>query len=123
MSSPKKPNHRLDKLGFVLFGLALSSLMLSLSLLSDIELNIRTSFEVLLFSLILFLSYFIHSRKKPYPIIRFELFKQINVFHQYPWRIVFSHLFSVDYPSTAFIFSNQLHQSQFSRFYRLLSYH
>ncbi|MDQ5884691.1 MAG: hypothetical protein QG556_1031 [Pseudomonadota bacterium] len=77
---PKKPNHRLDKLGFVLFGLALSSLMLSLSVLSDIELDIRTSFEILLFSMILFLSYFIHSRKKSHPIIRFELFKQKTFF-------------------------------------------
>lgn len=73
---PKKQSHRLDKLGFVLFGLGLSSMMLSLSVLSDMELDIRTAFEILLFSLILFLSYFIHSRKKLHPIIRFELFKQ-----------------------------------------------
>lgn len=72
----KLSHHRLDKVGFILFGLALSSLMLSLSILSDIEINLNTAFEILLFSLILFLCYFIHSKNQAHPIIRFELFKQ-----------------------------------------------
>jgi EmrB/QacA subfamily drug resistance transporter len=73
---PSKKIHPLDKLGFVLFGLALSLMMLSLSMLSNIEIKLHIAFEILLMSLIFFLSYFIHSRKQKNPIILLSLFKQ-----------------------------------------------
>jgi EmrB/QacA subfamily drug resistance transporter len=74
---PQMKRHRvskLDKLGFVLFGLGLSCLILGLSCLSEFHLPIRNAIISLGLALSLLLFYIIHSHRQPHPIIELKLF-------------------------------------------------
>lgn len=74
LESKTKDIHRLDKLGFILFGLGLSLLTFGLSAISESSINKRTAYMIILFSVILLLFYWIHSRKERFPIVNTKLF-------------------------------------------------
>lgn len=72
---PKQNTYRLDKLGFLLFALALSSFLFYLIILSDFDMNFQYSNQIVLFSIVCFLLYFIHSKNQRHPIVLLKLFR------------------------------------------------
>jgi EmrB/QacA subfamily drug resistance transporter len=66
--------HRLDKLGFILFGLGLASLTFGLSALSETAIDKSLVTLILLLAGLLLLFYFRHSRKQIHPIVNTALF-------------------------------------------------
>ena len=67
--------HALDKMGFVLFGLALAGLTFGLSALSENTVNISVSLSIILISLFLLVLYYLHSYHLSNPIIKTDLLK------------------------------------------------
>lgn len=65
---PKKV-YPLDKLGFILFGGSLAGFTFGLSAFSESTLARSTALYITLFSFMLFLGYFWHSRNKKHPIV------------------------------------------------------
>ena len=65
---PKKI-YPLDKLGFILFGGSLAGFTFGLSAFSESTLARSTALYITLFSFVLFLGYFWHSRNKKHPIV------------------------------------------------------
>lgn len=70
---PARPVHRLDILGFVLFGSGLAALTLGLSAISEAAVSTRDSFLIIGFSIILLAWYIVHSKGKPHPIVKIDL--------------------------------------------------
>ncbi|CEG56363.1 MFS transporter [Legionella fallonii] len=64
-----------DALGFILFGGSLALLCFSLSQLSESGVNIHSIVLMLLISLFMFISYFIHAKNYPHPVINTKLFR------------------------------------------------
>jgi EmrB/QacA subfamily drug resistance transporter len=66
--------HRLDKIGFILFGLGLATLTFSLSAFSEKSIKLSHTILVLIISIILLGWYWVHSKKQTHPIINTKLF-------------------------------------------------
>jgi EmrB/QacA subfamily drug resistance transporter len=67
--------HALDKLGFILFGLALAGWTFGLSSLSQTTTHWINTLGVLVFSTLLLILYIKHSRKHPFPIVNVDLWQ------------------------------------------------
>ena len=63
----------LDKLGFILFGAALSGFTFGLAALSETTVNSSIAFSIILFSVILLIAYMMHSRRLLHPIVKTDL--------------------------------------------------
>jgi EmrB/QacA subfamily drug resistance transporter len=68
------PVPRLDKFGFILFGLGLSGLTFSLSILSESNISITEILFIISASIFLLISYVLHSRHQAHPIVKTTLF-------------------------------------------------
>lgn len=66
--------HRLDKIGFILFGTALAAFTFGLSMLSETLINQMYALSLLAIAIGLFALYFFHSRKQANPILNTTLF-------------------------------------------------
>jgi len=71
---PRK-THPLDFWGFILFGGSLAVLCLSLSELSETQINLNAIFLKLAISGLMMLAYFLRARHVPYPVIKTSLFR------------------------------------------------
>jgi len=71
----KQNVHKLDYFGFVLFGGSLSSMVFSLSALSEDSVNHHFIFAVIACSVAMFVIYIWHSRKLAHPILETSLFR------------------------------------------------
>ena len=72
---PPRPAHKLDKLGFLLFGAGLGTLTFGLSAFSESAINNVYSVLTIALSVLLLLLYAKHSYKKRHPIVRSQLLK------------------------------------------------
>lgn len=63
----------LDKVGFILFGTALGGLSFGLSALSETTISSVQGLVIILFSLLVLLTYFRHSNKQDHPIVKTSL--------------------------------------------------
>jgi EmrB/QacA subfamily drug resistance transporter len=81
---PKKSTHKLDKLGFILFGSSLALLTLGLSLFSESSVPSLYSIMMVFIALLLMVSYQLHSRKIKHPIVNIQLLK-IRTFNLSVW--------------------------------------
>ncbi len=70
----KKVVPPLDKMGFLIFGFSLAGFLFALSALSESIMDIRLSIVVFVFSIILMIAYFRHSRHETHPIVKTDLF-------------------------------------------------
>lgn len=66
--------HRLDKIGFILFGFGLATLTFALSAFSEKSIKISYTILVLITSFVLLTGYWIHSKRESHPIINTKLF-------------------------------------------------
>lgn len=65
----------LDKLGFIYFGTSLAAFTFSMSELSESGSQTYFAFFIMLIAFLLLITYAVHSRKRPHPIVKVELFK------------------------------------------------
>lgn len=66
---------RLDKIGFILFGLGLAGFTLGISGLSETEIQPFWPLILIIISIFLLVLYFVHSRRKKHPIIKTDLLR------------------------------------------------
>ncbi len=89
---PKVTVHALDKLGFILFGLGLSTLTFGLSSLSDNFFSTTSSVLALVLAGLLLLTYALHSKNLKNPIVRLDLFEiktfKISMLNNTLFRII-----------------------------------
>ena len=67
--------HPLDKWGFIFFGVALAGISLGLSALSETTVNNAIALSLILFSMIVFIVYCVHSRNELHPIVKTDLLR------------------------------------------------
>ncbi len=67
--------HKLDITGFLLFGLGLAGLTFGLSALSEEGLNLSIIIPIIAFSLLLLISYILHSKRQNFPVLNTNLFR------------------------------------------------
>ena len=65
--------HRLDILGFILFGIGLGGFVFALTLFSELEIDIHLGYWLLLGSISLLLIYMIRAKNQTYPIVKTSL--------------------------------------------------
>lgn len=70
----KKVAPPLDKIGFMMFGLALAGFVFGLSALSETIMDVRLSLIIFIFSIGLMVTYFMYSRHQIHPIVKIDLF-------------------------------------------------
>ena len=91
-TAPKK-SRPFDVKGFILFGGSLSLLCFALSELSESKVGLQSIVYMLMISLCMFITYFIHARFYKYPVINISLFKfrtfRISVFGNLSTRLGF----------------------------------
>lgn len=91
-TAPKK-SRPFDVKGFVLFGGSLSLLCFALSELSESKVSLHSIVYMLMISLCMFITYFIHARFYKYPVINISLFKfrtfRISIFGNLCTRLGF----------------------------------
>ena len=71
----KYPVPSIDKLGFMLFSIALTSFILGFSELSDKTANNQNGFYLVMTSIVFLMGYARHSRYQLHPVIKMDLFK------------------------------------------------
>lgn len=91
-TAPKKMPP-LDKLGFIFFGAGLAGLTFGLSALSESTIPDWVALFIFVSAIFSLIAYFLHSRKRPHPIVKTELFKsrtfRISVFGNLTSRLGF----------------------------------
>ncbi len=91
---PAKKVPRLDKLGFVYFGLGLATLTFGTTMLSESAVKSSIAGIIILFAILLLTAYVFHSRKKTHPIVKTQLFQlrtfQVSIIANLISRIGFS---------------------------------
>ncbi|KTD17118.1 DHA2 family efflux MFS transporter permease subunit [Legionella jordanis] len=70
---PARPVHKLDKIGFVLFGSSLAALTFGLSLFSESSETHSYSLMIIAAAILLMLFYIKHSRSSKHPVVKMEL--------------------------------------------------
>jgi MFS family permease len=92
---PKMAKHKvpkLDKIGFLLFGIGLASLTFGLSCLSEQHLPIKTALITILGAILLLIMYFRRSKHQKHPIVHLELFQystfKISLINNFLFRII-----------------------------------
>lgn len=74
-NAPPQKVHKLDKIGFILFGSSLALFTFGLSALSETYVPDSVSAMIMILSLMLFFTYILHSRRRAHQIVKAELFK------------------------------------------------
>lgn len=91
--TPSKHVPPLDKLGFIYFGCALATATLGTTMLSESDVANSFAFVILMISVLLFMCYIVHSRRRAHPVVKTQLFKlrtfQISIIGNLISRLAF----------------------------------
>ena len=109
-----KPEGQFNYLGFILLSIGLVLLLSFLDTLVDDRLSATLKLSIFAISLLSFISYFFHARKKRFPIIKLQLFKE-KVFQFFIIQNSLMRLFLMGFPFLFPLFlQTKFHYSAFS---------